>query len=86
MMGNHLDAITHRPIGEWRISPPEVHVAENGFVLRTYDMATDAMRYRIAATVGELRVALQAWADELCDQIQKGTERHIAQAVEKRPA
>ena len=44
MMANRLDEITGRPIGEWRISPPEIHVAENGYVLRTYDAVTDQVR------------------------------------------
>ena len=87
MMANRLDEITGRPIGEWRISPPEIHVAENGYVLRTYDVVTDQVRYRIASTADEVKAALHVWVDEVAAQIKSATERHLASAgIDNAPA
>lgn len=77
----HLDAITGRPIGEWRLSPPEIHIAQNGYVLRTYDIATDQQVYRVAVDLEDVRVALHQWANETCDHIREAAERQLERAV-----
>lgn len=53
--------------------PPEIIPAENGYVIRTYDAASDHTRYRIAKDAGEVRAALYDWVNETTTAIQ-----HIA--------
>lgn len=76
-MAGHLDVITGRPIGEWRLLPPEIYTAKNGYVLRTYDIVTDQPVYQVAINIEDVRVALHAWADEISADIRRGVEKKL---------
>lgn len=80
-MSNKLDAITHRPIREWRMSPPEILVAENGYIIRTYAPSTDETHYRLAANAEEVRSVLHAWADAVANDMRRSVERELEKAL-----
>lgn len=80
-MATELDLMTSRPIGKWRLTPPDVVVAENGYVLRTYDAMTDQTRYQIAATADDVGIALRQWADSVAADIRAAVERQLAKVA-----
>jgi hypothetical protein len=62
--------------------PPEIHVADNGFVIRTYDVSNDSMRYRIAGTVEEVRAALDLWVDAEIETMRRAMDYRLNKARE----
>ena len=79
----HLDKFTGKPIQEAVICPPEIHIATNGFVVRTYDAATDEIRYSIAANVEDVRRVLNEWRDAVCAALDRSIDHRIAEAKER---
>lgn len=78
-----LNSLLDKPLGEWRLCPPEVVVAQNGFVLRQYDIHSDQMTLRIALDADELQIALNEWAESVCNDLRRMVERRLEAAKPK---
>jgi hypothetical protein len=69
------------PRFEYVIKPPEIIVAENGYVLKTYDVGTDRFIHEIAPDLHALRDRLGDWADLACDGIRTLIDKRIQAAT-----
>lgn len=67
------------------LKPPEIIVAENGFVVKQYDVGGDGFTHKIAANTQELRVIMEHWADGVCNALHRMVDSRISALTADKP-
>lgn len=68
-----------RPM-EIRFTPPEIIVATNGYIVKSYDVPKDEMVHQIARDADELRDVLDEWVESMCCGIKRMVDMRIQKA------
>lgn len=84
------DAPVRRRIGnsdlasrEVTFQPPEIIEAENGWVIKSYDYVRDEHRYRTAASLDEVRAALEDWMRSVVADVHNIVRRNLQIAAKE---
>jgi hypothetical protein len=83
--GTENPMIEPRLISKIRFSPPEIILAKNGYVLKSYDVHKDEIVYEVAEDIEQLRAVLGNWVDQMCGGLRIMVEKRIQQASSLTP-